>query len=336
MPGSDIVPTGLPREPRAWIVANPEAGGTRRAEGFRAAAGALAQSGWQVGWRWTAGPGDAERIAAEAAATGVDVVVVAGGDGTVHEAANGLVGTRCALALLPGGTGNVLAAQLGLVPVPTPLFTPDPVAAADRLAEGRVVAVDVGHARARGRPARHFVLWAGVGLDAEIVRRVESEGKALKRAVGPAAYAALGVPSLVGASGTPAIVRHDGVRLRAPVLMAVVANIPLYAGSVRLAPGARMDDGALDLATFSGAGAAAVVRHLIRLVAGRGGARGGPARARVRAVQIVSQDPLPVHLDAEPFGRTPLRVWVRPRSLRLVVPSSAPDGFLDRAGTDGP
>jgi diacylglycerol kinase family enzyme len=111
--------------------------------------------------------------------------------------------------------------------------------------------------------------------------------------------------------------------------MAVVANVPLYAGAVQIAPGARVDDGLLDILAFDGAGLPDTLRHLAGLTAGRSGADGGDL-ARARKVTLVTAQPMPVHLDAEPHGHTPLRVSVAPGALQLLVPSGAPGGLFAR------
>jgi len=328
-----------PRPRSAWLVVNPAAGHGDRTQSLQTAVGVLVQEGWSVSWHATRGKGHAAEIAARAARDGVDVVVVAGGDGTVNEVANGLVGTACALALLPAGTGNVLAAQLGLVGVPTPLHRPDPVSAARRLCGGRTRSVDVGHARARGVGGRCFVLWAGVGLDAEIVERVERADPSLKRTMGPAAYAAVGLRSLLGATATWALLRCDGASVRVSLLMTVVANVPLYAGTVRLAPEAVMDDGRLDVVAFTGRGAPDTLRHLAglttALTTGRAPAEDACPPTVAERVSVTTAGSLPVHLDAEPFGRTPFRAHVMPGALRLLIPEGAPDELFQRA-TDGP
>lgn len=330
---------GLPTHPSAWVVANPAAGRPNRKSRAYTAVGALAEAGWTLSWRSTRGPGHAAELASRAAREGVDIVVVVGGDGTVNEVANGLAGSDCALALLPAGTGNVLAAQLGLLAVPTSLHVPDPVGAARRLAAGRIRSVDLGHARARGRGGRHFVLWAGVGLDAEIVRRVEGESRSWKRSMGPVAYAAIGVRSLLEMTGTPVTLRHDAERARMSLLMAVVANVPLYGGAVQLAPAARIDDERLDLVLFPGKGPPDTLRHLAGLASPRPTATGSAASVQARTVSVVAEAPLPVHLDAEPFGQTPFFASVAPGALRLVVPEGAPIELFQPVAdprTDGP
>jgi len=308
----------------ARIVANPQAGSGRDlGQGLRAAAGCFAEYGWTLSWRTTEGPGHAHALAAEAAAEGIDIVVAAGGDGTVNEVVNGLVGSPTALAVLPAGTGNVLAGELGLVGVPTPLHRADLVAAAEALCAGRIRPVDTGLAEPAGGPARHFVLWAGLGLDAEVAHILEGEGRELKRQLGPAAYGALGVKAALSAHGTPVEVDADGEWISGRLLLGVVANVRLYGGTVDLSPEALLDDGWLDLSLFMGEGSWAKLRHLGAVLTRRRAARPEWRTLRAARIAISADPPLPVHLDAEPFGTTPVLLTVRPRSLQLLVPSTA-------------
>jgi YegS/Rv2252/BmrU family lipid kinase len=276
-------------------------------------------------------PGHARELAARAVGAGVDVAVVAGGDGTVNEVAGALVGSDTALAVLPAGTGNVLAAQLGLIPVPTPLHRGNLPAAAQQLVRGRVRGVDVGLARAGGRE-RHFLLWAGVGLDASVTYELEQEHRALKRMLGAAAFGAIGIKAALSSEAHEALLRGDDWRVRAPLLMAVAANIPLYGGAIAIAPEARIDDGALDVVLFTGEGVVATMRHVKSMLTRR--LKGDAIRThRTRTLCVTSSLPFRVHVDAEPFGETPLTVTTLPRALRLLVPPTAPESlFADPAG----
>lgn len=314
-----------PAFPQARIIANPNAGSGRDSgQGLRAAAGRLLEHGWTVSWRATERPGHARELAAEAAAAGLDIVIAAGGDGTVNEVVNGLVDSPTALALLPAGTGNVLAAELGLVGVPTPLHRPDLEAAAEALCAGRIRPIDTGRAEQADGTARHYVLWAGVGLDAEVARVLEGEGRGLKRHLGPAAYGALGIKAVLSARGTSVVVESDGERIGGRLLLGVVANVRLYGGTVALSPDALLDDGRLDVSLFMGGSILSSLRHLGAVLARRRAPRPEWRSLRAARVVISADPPLPVHVDAEPFGTTPVSLTVRPRSLLLVVPATAP------------
>ena len=324
------MPIPLPAHPEALLIVNPVAGAGRdQVAALREAAGLLVQAGWRLEWRETVVQGHAEVLARDASREGADVVLVAGGDGTVNEVVNGLVGSRTALAVLPAGTGNVLAAQLGLIGIPTPLHRADLPAAAQALVLGVRRQVDLGFARVRDRPGRHFLLWAGVGLDAAVAHELEGDGRELKRWLGPAAFGAVGLRQVVQTLGTPTLVRTSSGRRKVKMLLAVAANIPLYAGAVHLTQDGRIDDGRLDLVLFLGQGWLETAGHIGALVTGKENPE-GPERITeaTSGVSIVTRQPLPVHLDAEPFGTTPLVVSMDPGALCLLVPPGAPDALF--------
>ena len=157
--------------------------------------------------------GHAARLAQGAAADGMDVVVVLGGDGTLNEAANGLAGSQTALAVLPGGSTNVFARTIGMAN--------DPVEATSQLlsalATGSTERVGLGRAN-----ARYFLLHAGIGFDAAVVARVEKLAP-LKRYTGPAVFVVRRCsPGCTGTTaGTPS--RSAGTALRTGVLASLYA-----------------------------------------------------------------------------------------------------------------
>lgn len=186
----------------------------------------------------TRGAGDAGRLAAEAAADGVDAVLTLGGDGTVREACVGLLGSdrgrEVALGVLPGGTTNVLARALGL--------PPRPLEAARLLGRLEAKPLDVGRCG-----ATPFLMMASSGLDAAALRAVDPT---LKATFGPAGVLLSSLSTWWSYDYAPLTVEADGVALEAT--FAVATNIPLYGGPYRLAPDARHDDGVLHLVLFSG------------------------------------------------------------------------------------
>jgi YegS/Rv2252/BmrU family lipid kinase len=316
----------LPERVKARVVVNPAAAGGRdQARSLREAIGVLAERGWNVEWTTTTHVGHAEQIARSASEEGATVVVVAGGDGTVNEAVNGLAGSATALAVLPAGTGNVLAAQLGMVGTPTPLHRPNPPEAAMALSQARVATVDTAIAHCPELERKRFLMWAGIGLDAAVAHEVEGPARNLKRALGPMAFGVVGLKTVLRAGGVESSIQMDDSRLRDRLLLGVVANIPLYAGTVELTPGARIDDGLLDLALFTGDGLRSGVGHIGAVLSGLAQSDEERSPKRARSVRVVSDKPLPVHLDAEPYGSTPISIEVDPASLRLLVPPTAPE-----------
>jgi diacylglycerol kinase family enzyme len=347
-PAVAMPPRRLSGPVAACVIANPSAGRGGRLAALEVAVERWRRRGWSIAWHWTGGPGDATSLARSAAADGIEVVAVAGGDGTVNEVANGLAGSATALAILPAGTANVLAAQLGLVRWPSPLRTPDLSAAADSLAAGVIRRVDLGLAEPTGRPGRHFLLWAGVGLDAAIVATIEGPGRPLKERFGALGFAWVALRSAMREHGGEAVVRIDGVRTRGWLRGIVLHNIPLYAGLVHLAPEARLDDGRLDAVVLMGdtqrgalgawlrAGHAASPGAFVRrVVLGRSDSD-HPLATPAEVVHVVGRPPQAVHVDAEPWGTTPVRFSVVPGALALVVPAGAPAALFQAGATPGP
>src|SRR5258705_8027458 len=177
-------------------------------------------------------PAAATRLTAAALEARVDLIIIHGGDGTVNEAMQVLVGTSTPLAVWPGGTSNVLARELDL---PGGI---DLLAAV--FAAGRTRRVSVGRAG-----ERYFLLMAGVGLDADVVRAIHP---GLKRLTGEGAYWMAGLRQLTDWHPVHFLLETDAGQHSAT--FAVVANAASYGGGLRFAPEARMDDDLLDVRLF--------------------------------------------------------------------------------------
>jgi YegS/Rv2252/BmrU family lipid kinase len=319
---------------KALVTHNPVAGQRALDEDIRQATAYLEGQGWQIiGVEQTLGPGDATTHARRAVIAGCDAVFVAGGDGTIAQVVDGLVGTDTALAVLPTGSGNVLARQLNL-PVPGGL-QPRPLVEAARLAlEGQVRRVDAGRVRfPAGDPLpRHFLCWSGVGFDAALNQTINQD-PARKKRLGAAGFFVAGFLMLRDFAGTSAIVRVDGHRVSRRMLMLVVSNIQLYGIYFTVAPNAALDDGLLDILCFQGLHPARALLHFIRLVFRKHLDDPQVDLYRARRVEIRTHRPLPVHVDGDCIGNTPVIFEVIPRSLNLMVPRSAPSSlFVDGTG----
>ncbi len=289
---------------RILVVANPAAGLSRRARAADRALAALrrAEPRSEVDLARTTGPGDARRLAAAAAAEGFDVVAAVGGDGTAHEVGNGLAGTATALGVVPAGTMNLLARVLSI-----PL---DPEAAAARIAlSPRTIEIAPGEAG-----DRLFLLMAGAGFDAWVLRALLAEGK------GKIGFVRYALGALRGMSSYP----FPRLRVRAGdrVLSghsAIVGRAPLYGGFLRPTPRAALDAPELELCLFSG-GAGDLLRALPFVAAGAHGARHGAERVLGRVFEFETDgDALPLQLDGELAGSLPRRLGIASRKLRLVA-----------------
>ncbi len=287
----------------AVLVYNPGSGQQRdRFHSITRMIDALRPQGIAVMPRTTAGPPDATRLTAEALAAGVDLVIVHGGDGTVNEAVQALVGTPTPLAVWPGGTSNVLARELEL-PGTLDLM-------ARVIVTGAIRRVSVGRAG-----ERYFLLMAGVGLDADTLRAVHP---GLKRLTGEGAYWMAGLRQLTDWNPVPFVVETESGRHRAT--FAVVANAASYGGGLRFAPEASMDDDLLDLCLFDSTERHRFARYLAAAFSGSHLGLPGVTYLKARRAVAHGPDNRLVHVDGELLGRLPVSFDCVPDALSLVVP----------------
>ncbi|MES2693762.1 MAG: diacylglycerol kinase family protein [Verrucomicrobiota bacterium] len=255
----------------------------------------------------TEGPGHATELAREAVETGHDVVVAVGGDGTMNEVAQGLVGTRTALALVPCGSGNGLALHLGLPRAPL---------AALQLASGaggRIVALDTG--MANGRP---FFNAMGLGLDADVSRRFNLLTKR-----GLPAYARVAFSAIRQMRTERCTIRGAGRSETLDVLLIAVANSDQYGNNALIAPGARVDDGQLDLVAVRGVGLFGAATLVPRLFLGSFDRSPHVTRLTGPRFTIERAAPGLIHTDGETHATgARIEVEVRPGSLRVLVPEA--------------
>jgi YegS/Rv2252/BmrU family lipid kinase len=281
--------------------------------------------GWQVIFRETWGPGDATTFAREAVASGCQAVFVAGGDGTLGEAADGLAGSDVALGVLPAGVGNVWALEVG-IPTPSPRRRHSLLDAAKVLAEGEIRCIDLGRAGSveplPRAGQRHFILWAGIGLDAKVTERMEPRARPTKR-LGTLAYAVAAVLVAKDFRGTRTRVVIDGRRINTRAILILISNAQLYAKLVRVAAGAYLDDGLLDVCIFKGVNLASTVHHAIKVFAHRHLRDPQVEYYQCRKVSISTATPLPVQVDGDPIGTTPMEFEIVPRALNVIVPQNA-------------
>lgn len=298
---------------RVVIVFNPTAGQSgQREHDLHLATDIWRQHNWAVELRPTSGPGDATHLARAAANDGYDIVVAAGGDGTINEVVNGLAGSKTALAPMPLGTVNVWARELGL-----PL---QPQAAAEALLSWSVRPIDLGLAG-----DRYFLLMAGVGFDAAVTAGVHPEAK---RRLGMLAYIVSGIDHVIRIRGTRTQLVLDGKRLKGRVLLVVIGNSQLYGGFVKITHRATIDDGLLDVCVIKGNGLASVFPHLLAIFRRRYSDDPEIEYYRARTVEITASPALPVQVDGDTIGSTPMTIGVVPGALHALMPSRLPDDLV--------
>lgn len=306
------VPTVLAAEPEdrplPAVVAHP----LRTDPGTRARITALCT---ELGWReplWlettAEDPGTGQtRTAVE---RGADVVMACGGDGTVRSVAEVLAGTGIAMALLPTGTGNLLARTLG---------SPMELLPAVRIAlTGDDRKVDVGWVRVDGaEEERAFLVMAGTGFDATIMAATP---EALKVRVGTLAYVISGLRAMRGRRTRVSLTLDDGPPLRRRTRTVLVGNSGTLLGGLVLMPAATVDDGLLDVVNIAPKGLAGWVAVLVRVLSRR---RRGHQRVehwQARSIVIAADVPQPSQIDGDPIGdTTELRVRVEQGALVVRV-----------------
>jgi diacylglycerol kinase family enzyme len=339
-------------EKRATIIFNPMSGRpARRAENVRGMIELLKKRGINTVGKATAGPMDATQLAREAVAGGAEIIISYGGDGTLNEVLQGIVGSRAALAVWPGGTSNVVARDLSI--------TNKLEAIADLIAAGKTVRVSLGLSRGQGsgvrdqghemeacsvsfadpdknvietsaslpdstlrlptpdpRPLqRYFLMMAGIGLDASIARTVN---KKLKRRTGEFAYWVAGVNHLFRWKPEPFVIEVDGQSYES--VFAVIGNGKGYGGRMCMTPGAKLEEPGFQIYllprmsnNFSYIGALSACL------------RGRPETTRAKIVEgrhikaSCSRETW-VEVDGEVIGRLPMTFESVPDALSLIVP----------------
>lgn len=291
---------------RLLVIHNPTAGGWLRRRRFARVIASLEDQGCHVIVRSTSARGDAERFAREARLDGVDLVVAAGGDGTINEVVNGLIGTALPLGVIPLGTANVFAAEIDL---PTAAR-----AVAATIAHGTPTPVHIG--RVNGRA---FSLMTGAGFDALVVEGVDAR---LKRLCGKCAYVYESLARMVGWRTRRYVVTIDGKREDAASV--VIANGRYYAGRYVLAPEARLSAPSFQVVLFRSGGRWAVLRYGLALLLGRIPRLSDIAILEGRAIEIVGPANEPAQGDGDVISRLPLRIVLAEEPLFVVGAPQAP------------
>ena len=291
---------------RAALVYNPRSGrGHSKDELLSQVLTRLKEAGMEVSPRPTERMGHATEIAREAAEAGFEIAIAWGGDGTLNEVARGLCDSATAMGVLPGGTVNVFAREVG---IPLKLS-----GALDTLVGGRIVRVPMGFA-----DERPFLLMAGVGLDGEVVYRLKS---GFKDALGAFAFWLDGFRLLASYPMSPVRVRVGGKEIVGTGLIA--GNIRRYGPRYTVTPDARLEEPKLDVVIFTGKNRRDYLRYLLGVL--------GHFHLRFSDVEHFKTDALSVsvdegarvslQLDGEPSGCAPVEIRVQDKALAVVLPA---------------
>ena len=292
-----------PRPRRLYVIYNPAAGWRRRWR-YRKVLAHLARLGCALTLCETAARGDAEALARAADPAAVDLVVAAGGDGTINEVINGLAASPIPLAILPLGTANVLAAEIGLAGSAR--------AIAETIATQAPRPVFLGSAN-----GRRFALMVGVGFDARVVADLDL---GLKRAFGKLAYVLAALRQLLAYRARRYLVEIDGRPFTAAAL--VIAKGHYYGGRFTIAPAARLEEPRLYVALFECPGRWNLLRYGWGLLSGRIGRLSDVRVVPARSVSVRAESAEPgeaVQADGDLAATLPLAVTLADATLALVT-----------------
>jgi YegS/Rv2252/BmrU family lipid kinase len=291
------------------LISNPNSGrgGERRAREVARFRQHLKARGVEVEVINTKGPNDATQLAARVAESGAREVIVSGGDGTINEALQGLVGKNVRLGIWPRGTANVLARELKI-----PLTV---AGAAEVVARGRVSNIHVGCAIVESTgERRYFFLMAGVGLDASVVRHVRP---ALKRRVGEAAFWYAGLGHL--AHWTPVSFKVEVGGESFPATFAAIGNAAHYGGNLSITPRASLRQPEFELCLINSMSRL----HYLYLLshAMRGGVSRSARGVRfIRTTRTRVEGDALVQVDGELLGHLPMTFEIAPDSIQIITP----------------
>jgi len=295
------------RARRLLVIYNPTAGShaRRRLAGWIAC---LERLGAAVSLRETTAPRHAEALARTADPASVDAVVAAGGDGTINEAVNGLAGSPLPLGILPLGTANVLAGEIGL--------PRQAMALARILAFAPARPVWPGEAMGDGAGVgRRFLIMAGIGFDADVVEALDLP---LKRRLGKLAYVVSIMGRLRDYRRRSYRSEIDGVAVESASLVAAKAHF--YGGRFVLAPAARLDDPAFQVVLFGRAGRAAALGYMAAMAAGVLQRCPSVRIVPAREVRLIEPPGAAVQLDGDVHIRLPVTLRIAATPLQLIQP----------------
>lgn len=285
-----------------WLgIVNPAAGRGRGARIIGSLAKTFADAGISLEVERSPGPGEAARLARAAAEDGYEVVVAAGGDGTVNEVAHGLLDARAALGVYPLGVGNDVARNLGY-----PKRQRD---IPGFLARARRRTIDAGEAN-----GRLFVNHIGVGIDGVVAERARAHGRLLGRA----GYFTASLSAIATFRPVTMRLTLDGAEEHGRFLIVVACNGVHFGGGMRPAPAASLDDGWLDVAIARDLTRLQSVGVLVRLYFGTHADGKRVTVQRARALEIDLDHPLPMELDGEVSHVSHVSIRVRPDALTVL------------------
>lgn len=303
---------------RAVIIANPTSGAGglyNHTTHLDETLNVLRSHDWQVELLFTHAAGDARKFAQQAVEQKVDLVIAAGGDGTINEIIQELAGSETALGVFPHGTVNVWAREMGI-----PL---NEAGARNVLLNGQTRTIDLGSVN-----GRYFLLMAGIGFDGAVTHEVEK--MPIKR-LGALGYLLIATLRGLSYRSFPVSLNIDGTTEKSHALQIVIGNTQLYGGSVKFTWQARCDDGKLDICLVSKRNVFRRILTLWDFILHRKQRREQVRYYTCSRVEVQTQKPIAIQVDGDAAGHTPAEFTIVPHALKVVVPQHVPEELFVRA-----
>ena len=254
---------------------------------------------------FTSRPGETGGLARQLAQEGHSTIVAAGGDGTINEVVNGIAGLDVSLGILPTGTMNILACELGL-----------PTAQLEQCWEiiqrGFTRSIDLAMAN-----DQYFVQLAGIGLDALALRETDLN---MRKTIGPISYI-FAAAQIIGRPAPRLEICFDERETMGGCFV-LVGNGRFYGGPLSFFPNAKNDDGLLDVLVFKHQGYLDIIRYLQGVLVGNHADFADIEYRQIHSLRVISDRRIPVEIDGEVSFHTPVHFRVGPSKLRVHVPNA--------------
>lgn len=292
---------------RLKIIVNPSAGRFKNSLHLRKLQKYLRNRGVTNHIVFTREPGDAIKAARKVSDEGYDAVAICGGDGTLREVIAGVIGKNIPIGIIPLGTGNVIAADLGI--------PKDPFKACDLIIRGRTRKIDVGK-----NGDSYFMIAAGAGYDCEVVAQVDLQ---IKQKVGRLAYIASAIKLLRKYKPIRFKVESDIFNGTIKAIAIVVANSPRYGGYFSLKKEAKIDDGLLDVIVIKGRGWFDILRIFTRVLVKSKLTPYDIFTFRSKKVRLESErEGVSFHNDSDVAGELPQSFEVIEEGVSIYIPGN--------------
>ncbi|MFH1965121.1 MAG: diacylglycerol kinase family protein [Acidobacteriota bacterium] len=287
------------------VLINPEAGRGSAGRRFPELEAASLKHSMSIDPRFTKYPGHARKLAAQAVEEGEKLLVVMGGDGTISEVADALADSGVTIGVIPAGTGNDIARSLGILPR-------DTEAAFSRIVKGDTISFDVGLEKLTGR---RFLSFIGCGFPA----MVAEEANKMKYMKGSPVFFLSLYKAVIKLRGIPLVLTLDGQRKEMICTSIMIQNTPFTGGGLKVAPGARINDGYFDVVVVDEIGRVELMRNFPKLYSGRHLEHPAFHLMRGKQIKVELPENQLVSYDGETTSAERLEIEIKPGAIRLIV-----------------